>query len=238
VKLTDEVLALHDGIRQVLILEDRNGEFVVTEKATKYEISKSPYDLEEATENAKLAPALILGAAGQFQRIPGSLKLVGILYRNEGRMLTYLDEGRLLEIHTEPSSLYDAMRMVNETLPNLIKEHGIRTKGQGAIKSAAEAENIARTFIARTKRSTRVLINAISFRATDSRWEVKGYYSSTRLSRSKDFQLEMAAEDGTIVSFLSSSPRLQDILFAVELFALIAALSLLGWLLYSNLLRR
>ncbi len=236
-KLTEQVLELHDGIRQALVLEERTGHFIVTEKATKNEVSMSSYGLDETAENGALAPALILGAAAQFDKNPGSLKLVGILYRQGGIMLTYLDESKLLEIRTEPSSLYDAMRIVNEALPSLLKEHKIGGKTGGAIRSATDAEGIARTYVARISKSTRVFINAVTYRAADNRWEIHGFYRPSRLSRSKDFQVELDAEDGAIISFLSSSSS-PGILFAVELVALLGALSLLSWLLYSNLLRR
>jgi hypothetical protein len=237
VKLTEKVLALHDGIRQVFILEERAGQFIAAEKASRKDVPGSPDILDGSVETAALAPALILGAAAQFDKNPGSLKLVGILYGNEGVMLTYLNESKLLEVRTEPSSLYDGMRAVNEALPSLIKEHENGGKIEGAIKSATEAEEIARNYVAKTRKQTRVFINAVTHRTADNRWEIQGVYSSSRLSRSKTFQVELDAEDGTIISFLSS-PSSPGALFAAELVALLGALSLLAWLLYSNLLRR
>jgi hypothetical protein len=237
VKLTEKVLALHDGIRQVLVLEDRSGMFIVTEKATKNGASSTPYTLNGTVENGALAPALILGAAAQFGENPASLKLVGILYRDEGIMLTYIDESKVLEICTEPSSLYDGMRVVNEALPGLVKELEIGGKTEGAIKSASEAEDIARNYVVKTRNATRVFIKAVTRRAADNRWEIQGVYSPSRLSRSKDFQVELDAEDGAINSFLSS-PSSSGALFAAMLIALLAGLGVLAWLLYSNLLRR
>lgn len=236
-KLTEKVLALHDGIRQVLILEERSGLFIVAEKATKNEVSSSPDTLDGTVETGALAPALILGAAAQFDKSPGSLKLVGILYRDEGIMLTYIDESKVLEICTEPSSLYDGMRAVNEALPGLVKQLETGGKTGGAIKSANEAEDIARNYVAKTRKSTRVFINAVTHRPADNRWEIQGVYSPSRLSLSKDFQVELDAEDGAINSFLSS-PSSSGALFAAGLIALLGSLSLLAWLLYSNLLRR
>lgn len=236
VKLTEEILALHEGIREVLVLEERAGMFIVTEKAGKDDPQRSLDDLDGPVNNGPLAPAVILGAAAQFAKSPGALELVGILYNNEGVMLRYLDESKLLEICTDPPSLYDAMRIVNESLPKLVKEHEIGSKPGVAIKSATEAEEIARSFVVKTRKSTNVSINGITHRAADNKWEIQGLYRSSRLSRVKQFQIELDAEDGSVISFLSKSSS-PGALFAAELLALIGALFLLSWLLYSNLLR-
>ena len=138
--MTEQVLKLHNGINEVFILEESGGQFNVTEKSTRHESSKSPDGIDATERKVTLAPAVILGAAAQFDEKPESLKLVGILYQHEGIMLSYLDESKLLEICTDPSSLCDAMRSVNELLPNLIKEHYLGRKATYAVESAAKAE--------------------------------------------------------------------------------------------------
>jgi hypothetical protein len=236
VKLTEEVLALHEGIRQVLVLEERAGMFTVTERAGRDEAQRSLDDLHGLANNGALAPAVILGAAAQFAKSPGSMELVAILYNNEGVMLTYLDDSKLLEICTDPPSLYDVMRIVNESLPKLVKEHEIGGKFGAVIKSATEAEEIARGFVMRTSKATTVSINGITHRAADNKWEIQGLYRSSRLSRVKNFRIELDAEDGSVISFLSTSSS-RGALYAAELVALVGALFLLSWLLYSSLLR-
>ena len=236
VKLTEEVLALHEGIRQVLVLEEKAGMFIVTEKAGVDEAQRSLDDLDSPVDNGPLAPAVILGAAAQFAKNPGSLELVAMLYNNEGVLLAYLDDSKLLEVCTDPPSLYDAMRIVKESLPKLVKEHELAGKFGATIKSATEAEEIARSFVMRTRKSTNVSINGITHHGADNRWEIQGSYRSSRLSRIKEFQIELNAEDGSLISFLSKASSL-GALFIAELVALFGALVLLGWLLYSNLLR-
>lgn len=234
--LTEQVLALHDGIREVFILEERAGHFIVAEEATRDKAGILSNSINEMTRNSTLAPALILGAAAQFTKTSGPLRLVGILYGDVGIMFAYLNENKLLAVSTEPSSFSNAMQLVNDALPGLIKELGIGRKTFGAVKSVMEAGEIARTYVARTSKSSRVFINKITYRAANHRWEVCGSYRYSRVTPSKQFQLEVDADDGTIMSFGSSSPSL--VLFAFGLIALLAALSLLAWLLYSNLLRR
>ena len=236
VKLTEEVLALHEGIREVLVLEEKAGMFIVTEKAGKDEAQRSLDDLDSPANNGPLAPAVILGAAAQFAKSPSSLELVAILYNDEGVMLTYLDDSKLLEICTDPPSLYDAMRIVNESLPKLVKEHEIGGKLGAAIMSATEAEEIARSFVMKTRKSTSTSINGITHRSADNKWEIQGSYRSSHLSRVKEFQIELDAENGSVTSFLSKSSS-PGTLIAAELLALLGALFLLSWLLYTNLLR-
>jgi hypothetical protein len=234
-RLTEQVLALHDGIREVFLLEERAGLFVVAEEATRDKAAILSNSINEMTRNGTLAPAVILGAATQFSKTASSLRLVGILYGDVGIMFAYVNENKLLAISTEPSSFSNAMQLVNDALPGLIKE--IERKTLGAVKSVVDAGEIARAYVAKTSNSSRVFINEITYRAANHRWEVHGSYRSSRVTPSKEFQLEVDGDDGAIMSFWSSLPS-SLVLFAYGVVALLAALSLVAWLLYSNLLMR
>lgn len=234
-RLTEQVLALHEGIREVFILKDRDGLFVVAEEATRDTGGILSSRINEA--DGRLTPALILGAAAQMSKIPGSMRLVGIVYENVGIMLAYFGEDKLLAISAEPSIFFNAMQTVNDALPGLIRELQIGRKTIGAVKSVVDAGEIARTYVARTTRSSRVFVNEITYRAANHTWEVQGSYRSSRMTPSKAFQLEVDGEEGAIVSFGSSS-RSSAILFAFELAAFLAALGLLAWFLYPRLLTR
>ena len=234
-RLTEQILALHDGIREVFLLEERAGLFVVAEEATRDKASILSNSINEMTRNGTLAPAVILGAATQFSKTASSLRLVGILYGDVGIMFAYVNENKLLAISTEPSSFSNAMQLVNDALPGLIKEIGRKTLG--AVKSVVDAGEIARAYVAKTSNSSRVFINEITYRAANHRWEVHGSYRSSRVTPSKEFQLEVDGDDGAIMSFWSSLPS-SLVLFAYGVVALLAALSLVAWLLYSNLLMR
>jgi hypothetical protein len=234
-RLTERVLALHDGICEAFLLEERAGLFVVAEEATRDKAAILTNSINEMTRNGTLAPAVILGAATQFSKTPSSLRLVGILYGDVGIMFAYVNENKLLAISTEPSSFSNAMQLVNDALPGLIKEIGRKTLG--AVKSVVDAGEIARAYVAKTSSSSRVFINEITYRAANHRWEVHGLYRSSRVTPSKEFQLEVDGDDGAIMSFWSSLPS-SLLLFAYGVVALLAALSLVAWLLYSNLLMR
>ncbi len=234
--LTEHVLALHEGIGEAFILEERAGHLVVVEEATRDKAATLSNLIDETTENAALGPALILGAATQFNKTPGSLRLVGILYGDAGIILTYFGENKLLAISTETSSFSSTMQLVNDALPSLIKELETGSKTLGAVKSATEAGEIARAYVANARKSSRISVDEIAYHAANHRWEVHGTYRSWLVTPSKDFQVELDGDEGAILSFRSSPPT--TVLFALELVALLAALSLAAWMIYSNLLTR
>ena len=233
--LTEHVLALHEGIAEAFILEERAGHLVVLEEATRDRAATHSNIIGESTENAALGPALILGAANQFSRTPGSMRLVGILYGDVGIILTYFGENKLLAISTETSTFSTTMQLVNDALPGLVKD--LETPGltHGAVKSAADAGEIARTYVAKAGNSSRITVDEVNYRAVNHRWEVRGKYRSSLMAQKKDFQVELDGDSGAIVSFRSSSPT--SILLGLEAVALVAALGLVGWMLYT-LLRR
>lgn len=233
--LAEQVLALHVGIREVFILEERGGHFIVSEEAASRGAANSSGTINQLTADAMLAPQLILGAAGRFSKSPKSLRLVGLLYEQEGILFTYLNEDRLLAITTEPASFSEVMQLVNDALPGLVKQLDVGSRAVGAVKSVVEAGEIARTYVARASGCSRVSINEVSYRDTSRRWEVQGTYQSSRMSHSNEFELEVDGDEGAIVGFSSSSKS--SLFLVLELAALLAALGLLAWLVYSNLLR-
>lgn len=235
--LTEQVLALHEGIREVYVLEERAGQFIVVEEAFRGHAATLPDEINEPTRNGALAPALILGAATQFSKTPGSLRTVGMLYTDVGIMLAYVDEDKLLTISTEPSSFSNAMQLVNDALPGLIKELETERKVPGAVKSVAEAGEIARTYVSQAGNASSVVISEITYRAANHLWEVHGTYRSSRVTPSKEFELEVDGDEGSIMSF-KSLPSSSSIFLAFELTALVAALGLVVWWIYTNLFRR
>ena len=234
-KLAEDVLALHDGIREVLILEDRAGQFVVTEEAARNDTSLLSDGMNNASRDAPLAPTIILGAASQFGGEPGALRIVGMLYRKGGIMFSHLDENRVLAISTSPESFSDVVEVVNKSLTRLREEFESRGKA-GAVRSAAVAEDIARFFLeGKVRGPAYVSINDVSYRGINHRWEVHGSYRSSRSIMSKRFQVEVDAENGSVMRFSSSTSA--STLVYVELVSLVAAISLLGWWLYVTFWR-
>ena len=234
VKLADDVLALHDGIREVLILEERAGQHMIIEEAARDSGSQDLLAgrLEEVHGGASLAPNIILGAAEQFGGDPGGLRLVGMLYKKNGVILCNLSETRLLAMSTSTESFPSVLVIMNKSLPRLIEESGVRLK-EGAVRSAAVAEDIARFFLeGKIHGPLSVSVDDVAHRGINHRWDVHGSYRSPSSITSKRFQIEIDSENGSVMRF--SSPSSRPALLVVEIAALIGAAALLVWMLSVN----
>jgi hypothetical protein len=237
-RFAEEILALHEGIREVFILEERGGRFLVTDEAVRGDTKVLSDKIDFAEPNAPLAPAIILGAATQFGGEPTPPRVVGMLYHKAGIIFSQLGENRLLALSTLPASLYDAMETLSGALPSLVGEHTLGAKAEIAVKSAADAENIARYYVAsRTGGSTHVMIDGVSYEPGTGRWETNGSYRAIGGIRSKHFQLDVDAEDGSVMKFTSSDSSHLPVTLIVELVSLLAAIALLGWWIYYAFLR-
>jgi hypothetical protein len=237
-RLAEEVLALHDGIREVFILEERGGRFLVTDEAARGDTKMLSSKIDLVGLNAPLAPAVILGAATQFGGEPAPPSVIGILYNKGGIVFSQLEENRLLAVSTSPAGLYNVMETLNGALPGLIGEHAFGAKAESVVKSAADAENIARYYVAgRTGGSAHIVVDGVSYQGANRRWEVKGAYRAIGGIRSKHFQLEVDGDDGSVMKFASSNSSGLPVTLIVELVSLVAAIGLLGWWIYYTILR-
>jgi len=228
-KLTDRILALHDGIREVLILEERSGRLVVTEEAAKGQPTVLTRSIDQMTINGIIAPQLILGAAEQFTKAPGSLRFVGIMYEEVGIIFAQLPEDRLLAVSTDPRSLSEGMQAVNDALPSLTKNLEM---DRPDVRSALDPGEIAKAYVAKATGSSRVRIDEIVYDAHSHSWDVQGSYRNRpfALSPAKRYRLELDGLAGEIVGFRAYSPSY--LLFLAEWVALLAAVGLLSWLVY------
>lgn len=233
--LTQDILALHQGIDEAFILEERAGRFAVVEKAARDNAEKLSNIIDQTTESTSLGLWLITGAAAQFRKTQGPLRLVGILYGDLGLILTNISEDKLLAVSTETSSLGDAMILVSDQLPGLMKKSEAAAKNLIAVKSVVEAGRIARDYISSVSKSSRVSINEISYHSGSSRWKVRGRYLPFLVARSTHFELEMDDAEGAILSFRATSSS--SLLFGLWLVALLGMICIFGWLLYSLLTR-
>jgi hypothetical protein len=236
--LAEQILARHDGIREVLVLEERAGQHVVTEEAAKDDVPTMFDNVLGMRRNVSMIPGVILGAATQFEGEPSSLRLVGILYGKGGVLFSNLNNDRLLIITTSPESFFNVMQILNEVLPGLLEAYdlGMRTKGTELL-SASDAERIARVYVSnRAPKSASILIDTVSYQEAKHMWDVKGSY---RLgwSLNRHFQCEVDAYKSSLVGFTESENRsvYSSILFYVEVGSLVAAFSLLAWIVVLNL---
>ena len=75
--LAESILALHQEILEVYVIEERDGQSVVTDEASKSGASLLADGMNQMGRNAPLSPSIILGAAGQILQGSSPTRLVG-----------------------------------------------------------------------------------------------------------------------------------------------------------------
>lgn len=230
-KLAESILALHQEILEVYVIEERDGQSVVTDEASKSGASLLADGMNQMGRNAPLSPSIILGAAGQILQGSRPTKLVGILYSGGGVIMSPIDEGRLFIASTTPSSLFDVMRKITESLPRITQ--GFRGT-VNAVNSASEAEERAIAFLTKRPQHTysSVYLDEVVYLNDDQLWSINGILQSRM--RKKSFHIDVAAKDGAVLRFSSVTSMTRNYLLILEA-ACIAATALLAWILYTKL---
>jgi hypothetical protein len=234
--LADHVLVLHKDISEVIILEDRAGEYVVVDEASRKGVSLLADNPSIVGKQPLLAPAVILGTASQFVGQPS--KLVGIECEEVGLVLAPLNEYKLLALSTRTESLCDVWHTISEALPQLKERVRETPATSGAVVSTAEAESRTRLFLAGRfpnelpPFSPRIMVDEVAYRRFDQQWEVYGSFRPRLLSLPRRFQLEVDANDGFVKRFVCFSASSILVLAAT---ACLVAASLLALVLFAGL---
>ena len=218
-----EVLAVHDAINEVLIIEDKAGESIIADEAHRFE----GLDPVFADKNAMLAPMLILGAASRLTSGMEPAKLVGITYANQGVLFTPIDDNTVLMLTTRIESLSEVTEEVHRALPELLKRRSMGSE-KYAVESAVDADKIIRSFLATTKRGdpTRAQIQSVTLDERDHVWRASGSFRSRFSLRSLHYEVAIDARTGSVTEF-ATHPQL-DLLFVAS--AIVVAVA--GVLLY------
>jgi len=199
-KLAEYLLTIHDGISEVFILEEKTGEIVVIDEA----VRKGPIlfadQVGKGRQFASLTPLMILGSAGQMNEGREPI-LAGILYDRAGAIFAPLSGKRIFAISTSPDSFYDAMQSIAKALPEILQEQRLAPSESVAVKSAPEAEDVARHFLANRLPYAVVLVHEISCRRTDQLWDIKGSYRLPDWKFLKTFRVEIGTQTGEIMGF-------------------------------------
>lgn len=219
-KLADHILTLHKDIHEVFILEEREGSNVVIGGASRKGLTLLADRINLSSDQGVLAPLIIFGSATQFGGQETSL--VGIEYEKAGLVLVQFNENRVLALSTSPESLPDVMDATRAALPQLKDAAHEISVSVGTVTSATEAEKSARHFLgARFPGGTAgILVNNVSYRSLDQRWEVQGKYRPRALGLSGRFTVEVDANDGYVKKFTHTPTSM---LFYVEIVSLAAA---------------
>jgi hypothetical protein len=203
-KLAEYLLTLHDGISEVFILEERTGDHIVIDEAVRKGVTLFADKVDRTRRFTSLTPLIIIGSAGQMGGEAGGPKLTGILYDKAGAIIAPLNGKKVLAISTSTESFYEVMHAVDKALPDILQEEklaGGDTWESAAVKSAPEAEDVARNFLAGKLPYAIVLIHEISCRRTNQLWDVKGSYRLPDWKYLKQFRLEIDAQSGNIMGF-------------------------------------
>jgi hypothetical protein len=243
--LADHVLSLHKGIHEVLILEDKAGEYVVIGEASREGVTLLADNMNIASKARLLGPMIILGSANQLGG--QASKLVGIEYEKAGLLFVPLDEDKLLALSTKPESIQDVWQAVRSALPELQQRSHQVPVAFGAVTSTFEAEARARYFITERfpRESSRIVVSEVSFREADQQWQVYGSFRSGFWSLSRKFLVEIDARDGSVKRFAvvppppESSSRLSTSFsfYLIAAAACVAVAGALAVMLLAGLLR-
>jgi hypothetical protein len=230
--LADYILALHNDIHEVLILEERAGEYVVIGEASRKGLTLLADNLNIASKQRLLAPTIMLGIASQLGGQQS--KLVGIEYERAGLVFAPLNENKLLALSTIAESLRDVSQTISAALPQLKQRLHEIPAAVGGVMSAVEAEGSVRYFLTERfpRESSRIIVERVSHRSVDQRWEVHGSFRSGIWSSRKRFLVEVDAQDGTIKGFAYSST---SSLFVLAAIGCIVAAGLLALMLFAGL---
>ena len=230
-KMAEIILALHPDILEVYIIEERDGQNIVRDEASKSGASLLADGMNQMGTNAPLSPSIILGAAGQILQGSQPTRLIGILYAGGGVIMSPVGEGTVFVASTAPSSLFDVMRRIAEALPRII--------GGGKanlVSSASDAEDRAIAFLTKKppqQSYSSVHIDEVTYQNNDRLWNIRGWVQ-TRVRRRR-FQMYIAANDGAILKFSSFNSIALDYLLVLEAASIAVAATLLAWLLYTRL---
>ena len=218
VKLAESILALHEDILEVYVMDERDGRHLVVEEASRSGASLLADGMILMGRQAPLSPAIILGAADQLLR-DKSTKLVGVLYGGGGIVLAPINERRLFVASTTSPSLFSVMQRIEEALPRitLTQEAG----SENAVNSAGEAEARAVEFLAnRLHGESRIRVDQVESDGVSRSWIVIGYFQSM-LRRKRRYEVRVCAKDGTILKYTSSSAAFSNWPLVLETVCLI-----------------
>ncbi|HUK29426.1 MAG TPA: hypothetical protein VLV31_13460 [Candidatus Acidoferrales bacterium] len=229
--LANDVLALHESILEVIIVEERSGEHVVVDHTTRNN-SRPPLSFGSKQDQLVL-PELILGVATQFRRGFLPPKIVAASYGDLGVLFCHLTEKQALVIATQREELSKVMELMEEYLQSFTESE--RT-GSDLVHSAIEAEEVARHYLAtRASGRGRFSVENVSRNNPDDHWMVTGSLRAGEWRGARKCSGEIDARTGSIMKFATNpSPHLGlRVLALISLGVGFVGLGLLAYLLYG-----
>ena len=202
--LADEVLALHGGIRDVMIVENRAGELRVVDQARRSGHPLMDAVNEHERDTIVVAPTMILGAASQVGNVhnAGELRLVGMLYEQRGVLCAPINADSYLMVTTANEKFLEVMNALQRSLPSIIEKRYFPSE-QLAINSAIDADQAVRSFFANTKlcEPNNVQLEDAILNTNEHSWQISGSYRPTHAIRTKRYYIELDAKTGAVTKF-------------------------------------
>jgi hypothetical protein len=194
--LANDILAIHEGVIEAFIVEERSGEHAVIDHATK-DNSVHPITLN-AKHDQLVLPELILGVAAQFRRGLFPPKVVGVSYGDIGVLFCHLTDKQVLVVTAYSENLSRVMELTEEYVQRFA-ETG-RDVSSNRIKSATEAEAVVQQYLANRRESAGAYISVddVAYAEFGNRWVVNGSFGTKRYS------VEVEARTGSIMKFTST----------------------------------
>jgi len=204
VGLADEVLALHNAILRVMIVETRAGELHVVDEVSRRNPALFNSVSQQANDILLVAPTMILGAAAKIGNLQGTgeLSLVGMLYEEQGLICAPVNEATYMLVTTPRESLHGVMETFERTLPRVLDKRSPISRSL-AINSAAEADQTVRAFFANIGLCdpTSIRMQDATLNPNDHSWQISGVYRPAHALLSKRYIVRLDARTGAVTTF-------------------------------------
>lgn len=202
--LAGEVLALHPGIREAFVVENRAGELHVADEATRNGNSALDLVSEREREIFVAAPTVVLGAASQVGNVEkaGRIRLVGLLYEQRGSLCVPIKEGSYLMVTTATETFLDVVKSLRDALPGIMRDRDFVSESP-AISSAIEADQTVRSFFATSRlgEPSSVRLESATLDTNTHSWQISGTYRPPHAVRTRHYYVELDARNGAVTKF-------------------------------------
>ena len=198
--VANQVLALHEGIIEALILEEHSGEHSIVDRATR---DSAHPTVIGGKEDQLMLPALILGVATQFRMGRFPPKMVAIPYGDVGVLFCQLTGKRVMVV----TAYSDSLTKVMELTDGYTHKFDEKESHANLIKSVAEAEQAVRRYLEgrREYGAANTSVDDVAYREVDNRWVVSGA-GLDFWSRGRRYLVELDAQTGLVMRFNSTFP--------------------------------
>ena len=211
----------------MVVLEQRTNHFEVLEARTR--ANMNPF--EGTVTQALSFPNQTTVLSKSTRLSPGAPELLGVLYGSDGVMFSRIDANTVLAISAEPSGFDEALQIVNQALPRLLRNRPFRLASTSEPISAADATEIARRYLTALVECSDVTIDSAILRSDSRSWEIEGTFRSMPLAPSRRFIIQLHSITGAVVGY-SSTPKQSLAPVITGICVIILALFFVVWLLF------